>query len=69
MANRESIFDKYNMSAGERRVVMFVVVVLIGVLAWMAFDIIPKPEQTNVKISKIKPVSYTHLTLPTKRIV
>ncbi len=54
MANRESIFDKYNMSAGERRVVMFVVVVLIGVLAWMAFDIIPKPEQTNVKISKIK---------------
>ena len=54
MANRESIFDKYNMSAGERRVVMFVLVVLIGVLAWMAFDMIPKPEQTNVKISKIK---------------
>ena len=54
MPSSESIFDKYNMSAGERRVVMFVVVVLIGVLAWMAFDIIPKPEQTNVKISKIK---------------
>ena len=53
MANRESIFDKYNMSAGERRVVMFVAVVLIGVLAWMAFDMIPKPEQTNVKINKI----------------
>ena len=53
MANRESIFDKYNMSAGERRVVMFVLVVLIGVLAWMAFDMIPKPEQTNVKINKI----------------
>ena len=47
MANRESIFDKYNMSAGERRVVMFVAVVLIGVLAWMAFDMIPKPEQTK----------------------
>ena len=41
------------MSAGERRVVMFVLVVLIGVLAWMAFDMIPKPEQTNVKINKI----------------
>ena len=53
MANRESIFDKYNMSAGERRIVMFVLVVLIGVLAWMAFDMIPKPEQTNVKINKI----------------
>ena len=53
MANRESIFDKYNMSAGERRVVMFVAVVLIGVLAWMAFDMIPKPEETNVKINKI----------------
>jgi len=53
MANRESIFDKYNMSAGERRVVMFVAVVLIGVLAWMAFDMIPKPEQTNFKINKI----------------
>tara|TARA_Y100000588_G_C14062026_1_gene841872 strand:+ start:248 stop:1009 length:762 start_codon:yes stop_codon:yes gene_type:complete len=53
MANRESIFDKYNMSAGERRVVMFVLVVLIGVLAWMAFDMIPKPDQTNVKINKI----------------
>ena len=53
MANRESIFDKYNMSAGERRIVMFVLIVLIGVLAWMAFDMIPKPEQTNVKINKI----------------
>ena len=53
MANRESIFDKYNMSAGERRVVMFVAVVLISVLAWMAFDMIPKPEQTNFKINKI----------------
>ena len=41
------------MSAGERRIVMFVLVVLIGVLAWMAFDMIPKPEQTNVKINKI----------------
>ena len=33
--------------------VMFVLVVLIGVLAWMAFDMIPKPDQTNVKINKI----------------
>jgi Tfp pilus assembly protein PilO len=53
MTNRESIFDKYNMSAGERRVVMFVLVVLIVVLAVMAFDMIPKPEQTKVKINKI----------------
>ena len=53
MANRESIFDKYNMSAGERRIVMFVLVVLIGVLAWMAFDMIPKPEQQMSKLKKL----------------
>ena len=54
MANSESFFDKYNMSAGERRLVMSVVVVLVAVLAWMAFDSIEPPAKTNAAIAKIE---------------
>ena len=54
MANSESFFDKYNMSAGERRLVMSVVVLLVAVLAWMAFDSIEPPGKTNAAIAKIE---------------
>ncbi len=54
MANRESIFDKYNMSSGERRLVMTVLVVLVLVLAWMAFDSIDDPATTNKEIAKLQ---------------
>ena len=54
MANSESFFDKYNMSAGERRLVMSVVVLLVAVLAWMAFDSIEPPAKTNAAIAKIE---------------
>ena len=52
MPSSESIFDKYNMSAAERRLVMSVVVVLVVVLAWMAFTSIDDPGETNAKIVK-----------------
>ena len=52
MPSSESIFDKYNMSAAERRLVMSVVVVLMVVLAWMAFTSIDDPGETNAKIVK-----------------
>ena len=54
MPSSESIFDKYNMSAAERRLVMSVVVVLMVVLAWMAFTSIDDPGETNAKIVKAK---------------
>jgi len=38
------------MSAAERRLVMFVVVALVFVLAWMAFTNINDPGKTNAKI-------------------
>ena len=50
MPSRESIFDKYNMSAAERRLVMSVVVALMVVLAWMAFTSIDDPGKTSAKI-------------------
>ena len=52
MPSNESIFDKYNMSAAERRLVMSVVVVLVVVLAWTAFTSIDDPGETNAKIVK-----------------
>ena len=54
MANRESIFDRYNMSSGERRLVMSVLVVLVIVLAWMAFDSIDDPATTKREIDKLE---------------
>jgi Tfp pilus assembly protein PilO len=54
MANSESFFDKYNMSAGERRLVMSVLLVLVAVLAWMAFDSVESPAKTNAAIAKIE---------------
>jgi len=50
MPSRESIFDKYNMSAAERRLVMSVVVALMVALAWMAFTNIDDPGKTSAKI-------------------
>ena len=50
MPSRESIFDKYNMSAAERRLVMSVVVALMVALAWMAFTSIDDPGKTSAKI-------------------
>ena len=52
MPSSESIFDKYNMSAAERRLVMSVVVVLVVVLAWTAFTSIDDPGETNAMIDK-----------------
>ena len=43
MASNQSIFDKLNLSSGERRLVMFVLVVLMCALAWMVWGMIPDP--------------------------
>ena len=52
MASNESIFDKLNLSSGERRLVMFVLVVLLCALTWMVWGMIPDPETTQQKIDK-----------------
>ena len=52
MASNQSIFDKLNLSSGERRLVMFVLVVLICALAWMVWGMIPDPGATRQKITK-----------------
>ena len=52
MASNESIFDKLNLSSGERRLVMFVAVVLIFALAWMVWGMIPSPGVTKTNIAK-----------------
>ena len=52
MASNQSIFDKLNLSSGERRLVMFVLVVLICALAWMVWGMIPDPGATRQKITR-----------------
>ncbi len=52
MASNESIFDKLNLSSGERRLVMVVLVVLMLALAWMVWGMIPSPGVTQNKITK-----------------
>ena len=52
MASNESIFDKLNLSSGERRLVMVVLVVLMLALAWMVWGLIPSPGVTQDKITK-----------------
>jgi Tfp pilus assembly protein PilO len=52
MASNESIFDKLNLSSGERRLVMIVLVVLICALAWMVWGMIPDPGETKKNIAK-----------------
>ena len=52
MASNESIFDKLNLSSGERRLVMAVLVVLMLALAWMVWGMIPSPGVTQNKISQ-----------------
>lgn len=52
MASNQSIFDKLNLSSGERRLVMFVLVVLMCALAWMVWGMIPDPAATRQKITK-----------------
>ena len=52
MASKESIFDKLNLSSGERRLVMFVLVVLFCALTWMVWGMIPDPGATQEKIRK-----------------
>ena len=52
MASNESIFDKLNLSSGERRLVMVVLVVLMLALAWMVWGLIPSPGVTQNKITK-----------------
>jgi len=52
MASNESIFDKLNLSSGERRLVMFVLVVLLCALTWMVWGMIPDPGATQQKIDK-----------------
>ncbi|MEE2948289.1 MAG: hypothetical protein VX392_08210 [Verrucomicrobiota bacterium] len=52
MASSESIFDKLNLSSGERRLVMIVFVVLLCALAWMVWGMIPNPGATQQKIAK-----------------
>ena len=52
MASNQSIFDKLNLSSGERRLVMFVLVVLMCALAWMVWGMIPDPGETQKKITK-----------------
>ena len=52
MASNESIFDKLNLSSGERRLGMFVLVVLLCALTWMVWGMIPDPGATQQKIDK-----------------
>ena len=52
MASNESTFDKLNLSSGERRLVMVVLVVLMLALAWMVWGMIPSPGVTQDKITK-----------------
>ena len=52
MASNESIFDKLNLSSGERRMVMIVLVVLMCALAWMVLGMIPDPGETKKNIAK-----------------
>jgi len=52
MASNESIFDKLNLSSGERRLVMIVIVVLMLALMWMVWGMIPSPSATKQKIDK-----------------
>jgi len=52
MASNESIFDKLNLSSGERRLVMIVIVVLMLALMWMVWGMIPSPSATKQKIVK-----------------
>ena len=54
MASNESIFDRLNLSSGERRLVMFVLVVLMCELAWMVWGMIPDPGETQKKIATAK---------------
>ena len=54
MSSNESIFDRLNLSSGERRLVMFVLVVLMFVLASMVWGMIPDPGETQKKIAKAK---------------
>ena len=52
MASNESIFEKLNLSSGERRLVMIVFVVLMLALVWMVWGMIPDPGATRNKIAK-----------------
>jgi len=52
MASNQSIFEKLNLSSGERRLVMFVLVVLLCALTWMVWGMIPDPGATQQKIAK-----------------
>jgi len=52
MANNESIFEKLNLSSGERRLVMIVIVVLMLALVWMVWGMIPDPGATRNEIAK-----------------
>ena len=54
MASNESIFDKLNLSSGERRLVMIVIVVLMLALMWMVWGMIPSPSATKQKIANAK---------------
>ena len=54
MASNESIFDKLNLSSGERRLFMIVIVVLMLALMWMVWGMIPSPSATKQKIASAK---------------
>ena len=54
MASNESIFDKLNLSSGERRLFMIVIVVLMLALMWMVWGMIPSPSATKQKIANAK---------------
>ena len=52
MASNESIFEKLNLSSGEQRLVMIVIVVLMLALMWMVWGMIPSPSATKQEIAK-----------------
>jgi hypothetical protein len=63
------------MTVPERRLWFFLAAVLWTSLAWTAWSVVFPPGKTyelteetpfTVAVQKITPVSYTHLTLPTK---
>ena len=60
------------MKQGFTLVEIMIVVAIIGLLASIAIPSFMKARtqsQQNACINNLRPVSYTHLTLPTKRIV
>ena len=54
MASNQSIFDQLNLSSGERRLVMVVLLGFVIVLAFLAKGLVPDPSETEKNIEDLK---------------